>query len=171
MEPTLARNGPAGTPESPVHVERDHLVAGRNASMRNVTYVDEKRRLLVVANETIAAHQLFEMIRRRVAAAPTEVLLVAPALTGRLQFWLSDEDAGDRAARERHELADWLLFVLAGVLAIGGTVMTASFVLAGMGETALVWWVIVGDLGLKIVAFVIIWVVFQRRARADRLDY
>ena len=236
--------------------------------MRNVTYMDEKRRLLVVANETIAAHQLFEMIRRRVAEAPTDVLLVAPALTGRLQFWLSDEDTGDRAARERlaaslenlrehgieargavgdadpllamddamrtfaptemivathaagrsnwlerglveqarerfdvpivhvevlepaiavtrmreqpdpaaparegHELADWLLFVLAGVLAIGGTVLTASFVLAGMGETALVWWVIFGDLGLKIVAFVIIWVVFQRRARADRLDY
>jgi len=230
--------------------------------------MEEKNRLLVVANETIAAHQLMEMIRRRAAEAPTEVLLVAPALTGRLQYWLSDEDAGDAAARarlgeslrnldaagieargavgdadpllamddavrtfgpdemivathaagrsnwlerglvaqarerfdmpivhvevlepeialtrmreapdaqapprERHELRDWLLFILAGVLAIGGTVLTASFVLAGMSDTALVWWVIFGDLGLKIVAFVIIWIVFQRRARADRLDY
>jgi hypothetical protein len=31
--------------------------------------------------------------------------------------------------------------------------------------------VIVGDLGLKVLAFVIVWMVFQRRARADRLNY
>lgn len=229
--------------------------------------MDEKSRLLVVANETIGARQVFEMIRRRQAEAPTDVLLVAPALTGRLQYWLSDEDSGDRQAqarlaaslealrahgseaqgalgdadpllamddavrtftpdeaivathpagrsnwlerglvdqarerfgipivhvevlepaiavtrvreapdaaappRERHQVADWLLFILAGVLAIGGTVITASFVLAGLSDTALVWWVIFGDLGLKIIAFIMIWVVFQRRARADRLD-
>ena len=230
--------------------------------------MDENHRLLVVANETIAAHQLMEMIRRRAAQAPTHVLLVAPALTGRLQFWLSDEDPGDEAARERlaaslenlrdagidargavgdsdplqamddavrtfapgeiivathaegtsnwlerglvtqararfdvpivhvevlepaiavtrmreapdaqapaterHEVRDWLLFALAGVLAIGGTVMTALLVFTGMSDTALVWWVVFGDLGLKVVAFVLVWLVFQRRARADRLDY
>ena len=45
------------------------------------------------------------------------------------------------------------------------------FVLTGASDTFLVWWVIVGDLGPKVLAFVIVWMVFQRRARADRLNY
>jgi hypothetical protein len=228
---------------------------------------DAAHRLLVIANETITAPQLLDMIRER-ALGGTEVLLVAPALTTRLRYWLSDEDAGiseagerlrasaaqlraegvmvdgavgdadpllaiddavrtfgpeqiiiathsegrsnwlerglvvqarerwdipithvevldatttvtrtrepvDRQApaREQHERRDWLWFVLAGVLAIGGTVFSAMFVLTGASDTFLVWWVIVGDLGLKVLAFVIVWMVFQRRARADRLNY
>ena len=224
-------------------------------------------RLLVVANETITAPQLLDMIRER-AVGGTEVLLVAPALTTRLRYWLSDEDSGIREAgerlrasaaqlraegvavdgavgdadpllaiddavrtfspeqiiiathpegrsnwlerglvvqarerwdipithvevldatttvtrtrepvdpeapaREQHVRRDWLWFVLAGVLAIGGTVFTAMFVLTGASDTFLVWWVIAGDLGLKVLAFVIVWVVFQRRARADRISY
>lgn len=58
-----------------------------------------------------------------------------------------------------------------GGLAIGGTAFSAMFVLTGASDTFLVWWVIVGDLGLKVLAFVIVWMVFQRRARADRLNY
>ncbi len=230
--------------------------------------MNDRHRLLVVANETIAAPHLLGMIGDRVAAGASEVLLVAPALTSRLHYWWSDEDDGYRRARERlkvsldhlraagidargavgdadpllaiddsirtfapdelivathpegrsnwlehglvvqarerfglpithvevldatsvatrtaevsdpdapprerHEVRDWLWFVLAGVLAIGGTVLTALFVMTGMSDTALVWWVIFGDLGLKAVAFVIVWMVFQRRPRADRLDY
>jgi hypothetical protein len=147
--------------------------------------MDENHRLLVVANETIAAHQLMEMIRRRAAQAPTHVLLVTQA---RARFdvpivhvevlepaiavtRMREAPDAQAPATERHEARDWLLFALAGVLAIGGTVMTALLVFTGMSDTALVWWVVFGDLGLKVVAFVLVWLVFQRRARADRLDY
>jgi hypothetical protein len=225
-------------------------------------------RLLVIANETITAPPLLAMIRDHARARGADVLLVAPALTTRLRYWLSDEDRGireagdrltasvahlrtdgvqvdgaigdadpllaiddairtfapdeiiiathpegrsnwlergltaqarerfdvpiehvevlaadgaavrvaesvDRAAPpvERHPRRDGLLLLLAGVLAIAGTVITALLVFTGISDTALVVWVILGDLGMKVLAFVILWVIFQRRARADRLDY
>lgn len=243
-------------------------VAADSSMTTSANTLPRVQRILVLANETICAHSLHEMLRRRQNASSIEVLLVAPALAGRLQFWVSDEDAGVAAARERmtvscqalrdagvsvrgaigdadpllalddamrtfapdeviiathvqarsnwlerglvaqararydvpivhlevlepaialtrmresmdtqaparetHLTRDWLMFLLAGVLAIAGTVMTAMWALTGASSTFLVWWVLFGDLGLKIIAFGIVWLVFQRRARADRLDY
>ena len=57
------------------------------------------RRLLVVANETCAGAALFAEIRNRTGAG-AEVLVLAPALTPRLQFWLNDEALGRHAAED-----------------------------------------------------------------------
>jgi len=58
-----------------------------------------RRRVLVVANETVDAAVLHDTI---VAIADaTEVLVVAPALNTRLRHWTSDEDGARRAAEER----------------------------------------------------------------------
>ena len=57
------------------------------------------RRLLVVANEACAGDALFAEIRKRTGEG-AEVLVLAPALTPRLQFWLNDEALGRHAAEE-----------------------------------------------------------------------
>lgn len=60
------------------------------------------RRLLVVANETVASETLQFAIRSELEdARTTEVLMVAPALNSRLRHWLSDEDGARNAARRR----------------------------------------------------------------------
>jgi hypothetical protein len=59
------------------------------------------RRILVVANETVTSGVLYETIRARARDGLTRVLVVAPALNGRLQYWISDEGEARRAARER----------------------------------------------------------------------
>ncbi len=227
-----------------------------------------KRRLLVIANETCTGPDLFREIRERLDDTDTEVLVVAPALTSRLRYWMSDEDAGIQAAgqrlarsielcaaagisadgalgdadplqalddavrsfhpdevviathpidrsnwlehglvaqarerfsipvthvevdairdqshvvdteplergapaRERHAQRDLALLGLAFVLAIGGSAVSAILYALGVSGWVLGVWVVVFDLGLKIVAAVLIWTLFQRRARADRLD-
>src|SRR5205807_10127326 len=65
------------------------------------------RRVLVIANETLPGHALQEVIGLR-AAGGAEVLVVAPALNGRLAHWSSDEDRARRVAAARLErcLAD-----------------------------------------------------------------
>lgn len=57
-------------------------------------------RLLVVANETAAAAALHETIAG-FDPADTDVLVVAPALNGRLRHWANDEWAARAFARER----------------------------------------------------------------------
>jgi hypothetical protein len=58
-----------------------------------------KPRFLVVANETIDAATLRDVIGRRAESAPrAEVLVIAPALNSRLRYWLSDEDQARRSA-------------------------------------------------------------------------
>jgi hypothetical protein len=59
------------------------------------------RRILVVANETVAAGALREEIRRHVDVAGTEILVVCPALNSRMRRWLSDEDGARAKAEER----------------------------------------------------------------------
>ena len=54
-------------------------------------------RLLVVAHEACAGDALFAEIRRRTGEG-SEVLVLAPGLTKRLQFWLNDEAIGRSAA-------------------------------------------------------------------------
>lgn len=225
-------------------------------------------RLLVLADETCTGHELFEAMRERANAGATDVLIVAPALTSRLRYWLSDEDPGiaaaerrlaasiercaaagvtargalgdadplqalddairtfapgevivathpeDRSnwlerglvaqarerfdvpithvvvdaaleeshivdsepadaaapARERHTSRDLALLAVVGVLAIIGSLISFVFYAVDASEW-LVWtWVLIFDLGFKIAAVVVLWILFQRRPRADRLD-
>jgi hypothetical protein len=228
------------------------------------------RRLLVLANEACSGTDLLDRIRELAGAGPTDVLIVAPALSSRLHYWASDEDEGIAAAgrrlaasiercaaagisargavgdadpllalddamrtfaphevviathpeqrsnwlehgllvqarerfdvpithfvvdsvdepaahlverepvdpkappRERHTRRDLGLLVVAWLLAILGSVGSAILVLADAPEPVLWTWVLVFDLGLKVAAGVILWVLFQRRPRADRLDF
>lgn len=59
------------------------------------------RRILVVANETVAGRALREEIRHHVGDAEAEVLVVCPALNSRLRRWVSDEDGARAKAEER----------------------------------------------------------------------
>jgi hypothetical protein len=59
------------------------------------------RRILVVANETVAGARLFEEIRARAVGDNTQILVLCPALNSRLRHWLSDEDGARSAARRR----------------------------------------------------------------------
>jgi GABA permease len=61
-------------------------------------------RLLVVSNETVEGDTLHELIARRSALQPTQVIVVAPALNTRGGHWASAEDDA-RAAEARLERA------------------------------------------------------------------
>jgi hypothetical protein len=60
-----------------------------------------ERRILVVANETVAGHTLRSMILERSLDVREEVLVVTPALNSPLKHWVSDEDDARTAAQER----------------------------------------------------------------------
>lgn len=61
---------------------------------------DGRKRILVVANETVAGTELrYEVVRR--AAGDAEVLVVTPALNSRLRHWTSDEDRARGEAQAR----------------------------------------------------------------------
>jgi hypothetical protein len=60
-----------------------------------------ERRILVVANETVAGHTLRSMILERSLDVREEVLVVTPALNSPLRHWVSDEDGARAAAQER----------------------------------------------------------------------
>lgn len=226
------------------------------------------RRLLVIANETCTGRELFEEMRRRVDGADADVLVVAPALTSRIHYWMSDEDEGiadagrrlegslercadagvrargalgdadplqalddavrtfdpdeviiathpdgasnwlerglvaqarerfgvpithvvvdaagdeshvvareraDRAApaRERHTARDLTILAGAWVLALIGSVLSFVFYASDAPDWFIWTWVLIFDLGFKVAAGVILWILFQRRPRADRLD-
>ena len=55
-------------------------------------------RILVIANETVESELLGHAIRAKEAS---QVLIVAPALNGRVRHWTSDDDAAHAAADER----------------------------------------------------------------------
>ncbi len=61
---------------------------------------DEKR-VLVIANETVAGRVLRDSILERCRDARTQVLVVAPALTSPVRHWVSDIDRGRADARSR----------------------------------------------------------------------
>ncbi len=225
------------------------------------------RRLLVIANETCTGSELFEVMRERADGPDAEVLVVAPALTSRLRYWMSDEDAGIEAAgarlaasvercgaagvaargalgdadplqaldamrtfhpdeviiathpegrsnwlerglvdqararlalpithvtvdaaaeqarlverespargapaRERHAVRDLTLLAIAGVLAIVGSLISFVFYVADAPDWLIWTWVLIFDLGFKIAALAVLWALFLRRPRADRLD-
>jgi hypothetical protein len=64
-------------------------------------HAGDERRILVVANETVAGHPLRSMILERSLDVREEVLVVTPALNSPLRHWVSDEDGARSAAQER----------------------------------------------------------------------
>jgi hypothetical protein len=62
---------------------------------------DEQRRVLVIANETCAGRALLDEIRYRARGNRSQVLVVAPALSGHVRFWASDIDGAREAAKAR----------------------------------------------------------------------
>jgi hypothetical protein len=62
----------------------------------------ERRRILVVANETVAGRALRGEVVRR-AEGDADVLVVCPALNSPLRHWASDEDGARALAQERLE--------------------------------------------------------------------
>ena len=78
----------------------------------------ERRRILVVANETLPGRSLLEEIRNRAGPGAAEVLLVAPALDSSSLHWSAEEDARRaEASRRLDAVVAWL--VAAGVEAHG----------------------------------------------------
>jgi hypothetical protein len=77
-----------------------------------------ERRILVIANETVAGHTLRSMILERSLDVREEVLVVTPALNSPLRHWVSDEDDARAAAQERLD-ASLAKLADAGVVARG----------------------------------------------------
>ncbi len=78
---------------------------------------DGRRRLLVVANQTVGGRALLREIENRSRGGDTEILVVTPALAGsRAAHWSSDVDEAIELARQRMELS---------LLAIGETGLRA----------------------------------------------
>jgi hypothetical protein len=75
--------------------ERPVLAPSRNRS------VEGERRILVVANETVAGGALRDAIKVAAEGARANVLVVSPALNTKLKHWTSDEDQARAAAEER----------------------------------------------------------------------
>lgn len=70
----------------------------REAASRGAT---DERRILVVANETVAGEALREAIEQRSSEVRERVLVVCPALNSRLRHWASDDDGARAAAQQR----------------------------------------------------------------------
>jgi hypothetical protein len=75
--------------------ERPAVAPSRNRS------VEGERRILVVANETVAGGALRNAIAAAAEDARANVLVVSPALNTPLKHWVSDEDKAREAAEER----------------------------------------------------------------------
>jgi GABA permease len=82
----LLRGG-AKTPPAPQRVQR--------------AAVEDTRRILVVANETVGGAELREALRNKAEGVAEDVLVICPALNSQLRTWLSDEDGARDAAQER----------------------------------------------------------------------
>jgi GABA permease len=67
---------------------------------------DGKRRILVVANQTVGGRSLLREIKNRGRGADAEILVVTPALaSSRAAHWSSDVDEAIELARQRMELS------------------------------------------------------------------
>jgi hypothetical protein len=60
-----------------------------------------ERRILVVANETVAGRELLEHLHARADGPDTEILVVAPALNSRLRHLFADVDRAREEAEVR----------------------------------------------------------------------
>jgi hypothetical protein len=81
-------------------------------------HAEGERRILVVANETVAGHTLRSMILERSLDVREEVLVVTPALNSPIKHWVSDEDDARASAQERLD-ASLAKLADAGVVARG----------------------------------------------------
>ena len=61
---------------------------------------EDEKRILVVANETVAGRALREAIKRASEGVREQVLVVSPALNSPLKHWVSDEDEARERARK-----------------------------------------------------------------------
>jgi hypothetical protein len=77
----------------------------------------------------------------------------------------------EEPVRREHGRRDLTLVVMAGVLALLGTMFTILFYVSDAPGWLIVLWVLVVDFGSKALAFSLLWTLFQRRPRADRLDF
>jgi hypothetical protein len=62
-----------------------------------------ERRILVVANETVAGSELLREVCRKAEGTHEHVLVVVPALNSPLKHWVSDEDGAREQAQARLE--------------------------------------------------------------------
>jgi hypothetical protein len=74
-------------PPARVHVDREAT--------------EGERRILVIANETVAGKELRELIEQLSTGVSEEILVICPALNSRLRHWASDEDPARAAAQGR----------------------------------------------------------------------
>lgn len=83
--------------------------SSRGSLPRSVTVTrggDGRRRLLVVANETVGGEALLEELRNRCRGQDSEIMVVTPALAAsRAAHWASDVDEAIETARQRMELS------------------------------------------------------------------
>ena len=86
--------------------------------------VEGERRILVIANETVAGEELREAIERAATGYNAHVLVVTPALNTKLRHWVSDEDRARAAAQAR--LADRLASLAAAGIDARGQVGDAD---------------------------------------------
>lgn len=84
----------------------------------------EQRRILVLANETLAGRSLRAEIRTRARRGAAEVLLVAPALDSRALHWSTEEDARRAEASGRLDAA--VASLVAGGVEVHGVVGDAD---------------------------------------------
>jgi uncharacterized membrane protein len=64
---------------------------------------DGRKKVLVVANETVAGRALRGEVLHRTSDTDSDVLVVCPALNSRIRHWTSDEDQARERAHERLE--------------------------------------------------------------------
>jgi hypothetical protein len=70
---------------------------------RRRTAADGRKKILVVANETVAGHALRGEVVHRTSGTDADVLVVCPALNSRIRHWTSDEDRAREHAQGRLE--------------------------------------------------------------------
>ena len=87
------------------------------ASRAQRAAVEDTRRILVVANETLEGARLHGEIVRMADGVAEDVLVVCPALNSQFRTWLSDEDGARDAASRR--LAATLNLTAGGIKASG----------------------------------------------------
>jgi hypothetical protein len=111
---------------------------------------------------------LVAQARGRVDVPVTHVVVDAAHDEARLV----EREVAERGApaRERHTARDLALLAVAGVLAIVGSLISFVFYVADAPDWLIWTWVLIFDLGFKVAAVAVLWIMFQRRPRADRLD-
>jgi hypothetical protein len=73
--------------------------------VRQADAVEDERRILVVANETVLGRALRECIVSKSDGRRAHVHVVSPALNSPLRHWVSDEDQARTTAQERLDLS------------------------------------------------------------------